>query len=233
MSRQLLRTGLGLSKRKRLPLIILYLPGDAKSRYYFWQIRKYFRELHALQQHGDIMGYATDLGLHFTTNTWLNIAGEWSAWIKCYTPSLPFTKDSLVLDAGAGEGETVFFFYMLGFRRFRCIELNPEKFRILETNTQVLRDAGCELENRPFTAYDVIGVDFAKIDVEGGERELLNLSPSTLPKEVVLETHGRETAEALRHHLRGMTHSMNWGKKDDVWGKEVDLWRFLNKERSE
>jgi hypothetical protein len=179
------------------------------------------------------MGYATDLGFHFTANIWLTITDEWPAWIKCYTPSLPFGKDSLVLDAGAGEGETVLFFYMLGFRRFRCIELNPVKFRALEANTQFLRDARCELENRPFTASDVIGVDFAKIDVEGGETELLKVSPSELPKEIVLETHGREIGEALRHHLRDMTHSMNWGKEVDMWGKDVDMWRFLNKEKSD
>jgi hypothetical protein len=179
------------------------------------------------------MQYATELGFHFTANVWLTIVHEWPAWIKCYTPALQFGKDALMLDAGAGEGETVLFFYMLGFRRFRCVELNSEKFRLLQANTQFLTDARCELENRPFAACDVVGVDFAKIDVEGGERELLKISLSELPREIVLETHGREMREAIRHHLRDMTHSMNWGRKVDVWGKEVDLWRFLNKGRAE
>lgn len=226
MSNHLLRTGLGLSKRKRIPLIVLSVPGNAKSEYYIWQIRKYFRELRLLQRRSDIMRYASDLGFHFTTNIWLNIAKEWSAWLKCYTPSLPFGKDAFMLDAGAGEGETLVFFYKLGFRRFRCVELDPVKFRVLETNTLSLRDAHCELHNRPFMPCDMLGVDFAKIDVEGGETELLKVPLSELPREIVLETHGREVAEALRHHLGNMTHSMNWSKE-----VETDMWRFLNEEQ--
>jgi len=170
------------------------------------------------------MRYATGLGFHFSTVIWQMIALEWPTWIKCYTPSLPFREDSLVLDAGAGEGETLLFFYMLGFRRFRCVELNPARFRFLERNTQSLRDVHCELENRPFEASDVIGVDFAKIDVEGGETELLKVSRVELPKEIVLETHSSQIADALRKHLGGdMTYSMN--------NKGVNMWRVLNKQQ--
>jgi len=196
------------------------MPGG-KNEYYLWQMGKYLHELRLLQRRSDIMAYASDLGLHFTANIWHWISVEWPIWIKCYTPSVHLTKDSLVLDAGAGEGETLLFFYKLGLRRFRCIELDPAKFRVLENNAHSLPEATCELENRAFAAHDAIGVDFAKVDVEGGEMELLKVRPSELPNEIVLETHSPEIAEALKRHLGGMTYSMNWERG-------VDMWRFLN-----
>ena len=172
------------------------------------------------------MRYATDIGLHFTTDVWHVICSEWSTWLKHYKPSIKLSQNALLLDAGAGEGESVLFLYMLGFRCFRCIELDPFRFSRLERNIQQLPGVEFTLVNRAFQSSDLIAVDFAKVDVEGGENELLKVPLSRLPKEIVLETHGPRVARALRRHLTGMTHSVNLGK-------HIDLWRFVNQSTNE
>ena len=147
---------------------------------------------------------------------------ELESWKRCYVPSLFEASDGpLILDAGAGEGETLMFYYLLGFRRFRCVEPDKDCFKRLISNAAKLVDAEVHLFNRRFRTDDVYDVDFAKIDVEGGEIELLQADKQKLPREIVVETHGLDVQKLLLESFK-LEHLM-----DRSWFN-VKIWRWIN-----
>lgn len=79
--------------------------------------------------------------------------------------------------------------------------------------------------NRPFRSEDVKGVDFAKIDIEGAEVELLTVPTKFLPKEVVVETHDRKAREQLQAHMPDMKFLQQL--RDSGPGPEIIVWRWL------
>jgi hypothetical protein len=205
---------LKLSSKKRIPLLVHF-----GREYYPWQL---FKLLEVWSGCREISKQAESLGLEFSNERWRMIADEWDLWKRCYTPSITsLSKDSLILDAGAGEGETVLFYYLLGFRNFHCVELDSTAFRTLKANVANFSGARFDLQNRKFQAEDVQGVEFAKIDVEGGEVELLHADLSSI-REIVLETHGIEIERCLRGRLPEMTHQLNWSDS-------IKMWRWVKK----
>lgn len=130
----------------------------------------------------------------FTTERWSMIRREFeSVWKKHYLPSTHLRKTALILDAGAGEGETILFFASHGLRNIRAIEPDPQAYERMISNSAGLKVTGY---NRSFQLDDIFGVDFAKIDVEGGEVELLQLN--SLPCEIVAEIHGVSLFEEFK-----------------------------------
>jgi SAM-dependent methyltransferase len=201
------------SSRRGIPLVV-----QQGFEYYPWQIL-------SLLKRWSTSRHISKSGLRFTKQRWRIIGLEWESWKRCYAPSDFILKNSLILDAGAGEGETALFYYLAGFRRFRCVESDPRAFMILARNAQCLGDAEFDLRNHPFVAEDTVKVDFAKIDVEGGEIELLKVEPRLLPQEIAVETHGTDVQRALRRHLLGMRllGHMPWNKPDTL------MWRWKNR----
>jgi hypothetical protein len=86
----------------------------------------------------------------------------------------------------------------------------------------------CELFNRPFQSGDVYGVDFAKIDIEGGEVELLNVPAEMLPSQVVMETHASNMRKRMQEHLPDMKLLHQYTVEP-----ETIVWRWLRKHDSE
>jgi hypothetical protein len=178
---------LRLSSKKRIPLLVI-----SDREYYPWQIPDYMR------LHKQIARMVHSLGFEFSHGRIQMLHRELKSWRKCYVPLLfEPSDDPLILDAGAGEGETIMFYYLLGFRRFRCVELNKLFFKRLNSNVAKLGDADVHSFNRGFAAHDVYGVDFAKIDVEGGEAKLIEADNRKLPKEIVVETHSLAVQKLL------------------------------------
>jgi hypothetical protein len=212
---------LGLSSRRRIPIITEY-----GREYYPWQLADLLTIWSKLRR---ISRQIKKYGLAFSACHWQTILVEWAIWDRCYRPtiSLPLEK-CLVLDAGAGEGETVLFYYLLGFRNFRCIESDRTAFSALARNCRSLSDAKFDLRNQRFQGEDALAVDFAKIDVEGGEIELIKVPPNLLPKEIVIETHGRKIETVVRKHLSGMKHQMTLIQEPEA----VILWRWLNPQKT-
>jgi hypothetical protein len=97
---------------------------------------------------------------------------EWSYW---YHPPPRIKPDDLILDVGARDGDTAFWFFGWGYRNLRLVEPNPDNFNgitgFLFENCRELMDKGCKIEIRtkPFDLSDLDGVSFAKFDCEGCE----------------------------------------------------------------
>lgn len=148
---------------------------------------------------------------------------ELESWKRCYVPSLFEPSDNpVILDAGAGEGETVMFYYLLGFRRFTCVESDKVTFERLKRNVAKVGDAEFTLFNRRFKPSDVYDVDFAKIDVEGGEVELIEADKRKLPREIVVETHSLQIEKLLLESFK-LEHLMDVGTS-----RSVRIWHWVN-----
>lgn len=135
----------------------------------------------------------------FSDGTWRLILDEYGVWERRYLPSAPIPKSALILDAGAGEGETILFFAQHGFRNFRAVELDQQKFFKLSEN---VKNWNVEGLNRPFRLEDLEGIHYAKIDIEGGEEVLLQLTE--VPCEMVVEVHGLKLLDAFLRKWSGI-----------------------------
>jgi SAM-dependent methyltransferase len=108
---------------------------------------------------------------------------EYDEWLTYYLP-IP-VKDLVVLDVGAGEGETARFYLEHGARKVICIEPDTPSFKLLEKNA-----AGKPIMclNKKFELTDLkMDFDFMKMDIEGYEETLLSAS---LKQPCVIEVHG-------------------------------------------
>lgn len=93
------------------------------------------------------------------------VDGELEFWHSVYLPANrpDALKDRVVVDLGAGCGETAFFFLKHGARFVYCFESDPAVQRVLDKNygdnprVLVLRER----------------VDFIKVDIEGDEENMV------------------------------------------------------------
>ena len=125
-------------------------------------------------------------------------AAERRSWAKWYGERFSGT----VLDVGAGCGETAAWFMEHGASSVVCVEADPMKAGMLRRNgfTDVIA--------RRFRLSDLlIPHDFLKVDIEGGERLLLDWEGDIRP--CAIEAHAilsgrRDIASALseRFHLK-------------------------------
>ncbi len=117
---------------------------------------------------------------------------EWRTWMRCYAPRGYDFRGKTVLDVGAGEGETVELYRLLGARKFICVEPDPRRAARLRDNSN-MNGWDAEVHEEPFS-LKFLGerFDFMKMDCEGCERALLG-TQVTFP--CVLETHGGSTTQ--------------------------------------
>jgi SAM-dependent methyltransferase len=121
------------------------------------------------------------------------IKSETFDWQKNYLPV--DVKNKIVLDIGAGEGESARFFLNNGASKVICIEPNNYAFSILKANA---RHHPLICLNKRFTLSDLstINFDFMKMDIEGYEEDLL---AKKLDKPAVVEVHGLPLAERFEN----------------------------------
>lgn len=120
------------------------------------------------------------------------LANELDLWERFYAPPKP---GMVVLDAGAGCGETAWVFLNVHkAKKVIALEPDPERFELLVRNARA-NGWGERLEahNERFSPDHLRGVGFAKIDIEGGEWEYRGLAyPPT-----VMETHSQQIRRAF------------------------------------
>jgi ribosomal protein L11 methylase PrmA len=112
---------------------------------------------------------------------------EWPRyWEKYYLPP-GGVGGKVVLDAGAGAGESAYFFFNHGARRVIAIEQDARSVEFLRENA-TRNKWDMEIIHSSFRAEFVreSRCDFMKVDVEGGEKEIIVLDK--LP-ECFIETH--------------------------------------------
>jgi hypothetical protein len=129
-----------------------------------------------------------------------DIICQWKQWEKYYLPEFSL-EGKTVLDVGAGCGETAYFYFLHGAKRVIAVEVDPVQLELLKGNAELngWNDDGHQLNIIP-RAFEVEDLrrekfDFAKIDIEGGEADLLALDEIDFP--MVLEAHGAYLRDKL------------------------------------
>ena len=161
-----------------------YLPLLLRSR--GWSLKQ--RNSHSVVKHNGTV-------LHLTTTKAGALVWEWSYWKRTYLP--PFSlQEKTVLDIGAGSGETAYFFFEHGASKVVAVESSEEDVKFLRENAR-RHDWNIEIIEQPFSLSHLKEpFDFMKMDIEGGERLLLDLDKIDFP--CVLEAHTVDLAHAFR-----------------------------------
>jgi SAM-dependent methyltransferase len=110
---------------------------------------------------------------------------EWKEWNKYYKPF--DLNGKTIVDIGAGEGETAYFFFKNGAKRVIAIEPNRQRCELLLENAKKF-NWDILIENKKFNPIELyrIKYDLCKIDIEGYEHLLLNYAE--FPN-IVVEVH--------------------------------------------
>ena len=121
------------------------------------------------------------------------ILSEWKEWEKYYLPV--DVKGKVVLDVGAGEGETAYFFLRHGAERVVCVEPDKVAYDYLLVNARVHPEMTVlthPFENRQL---EVFTHALLKMDIEGYEESLLEVTP---PSPAVIEVHGLQLRDKFK-----------------------------------
>lgn len=118
---------------------------------------------------------------------------EWSIWESHYAPTFGVAGKT-VLDIGAGDGETAFFYFSKGAGRVICVEPDEARAGLLRQNVE-RNHWNCQVLSERFSpAHLSLPFDFCKMDCEGCESSLLALD--RLPP-IVVEVHDEAVKTAL------------------------------------
>ena len=120
------------------------------------------------------------------------LATELGLWLKQYAPP---RKGEVIIDVGAGCGETAWMYYRwFAPRAVISIEPDPERFALLKRNSELNGWPNHTVINdvlRPehfLTDYGAGACTFAKVDIEGAERGFVGFLRD-LGVPFVMETH--------------------------------------------
>ena len=145
------------------------------------------------------------------------IASQLKLWEETYLPAFSLSG-KIVLDAGAGCGETTWFFFSHGASKVIAIEPNKRCSSIFAENA-MKNSWNYELHETKFApAHLLMKFDFAKVDCEGGELVLLQVDRLGACR---VELHpdfigtNRVNAIIAKH---GLVHV-----KDLIWGNESSV----------
>jgi hypothetical protein len=124
---------------------------------------------------------------------WFKESGEWE---KEYIPK-GGVQGKVVLDVGAGAGETAYFFFAHGASKVICVEPDQKAVAMLERNAAKL-GWNVEILARPFTIADLgLPFDFMKLDAEqAGDTVMLQYFGKLPP--LAMEIHSKEAADTLK-----------------------------------
>lgn len=116
---------------------------------------------------------------------------EFQRWEKQYTPV--DLRGKTVLDVGAGEGETAYFFLLYGAKKVVCIEPDEKSYAMLIKNAKGKK---IQCLQKEFQLTDLeLPHDFMKMDIEGWEYLLLQ---TELKTPAVVELHGLPLRQKFR-----------------------------------
>jgi len=128
------------------------------------------------------------------------LAHEWSVWKRAYVPVS--VNGKIVLDIGAGCGETAYLYFRNGARKIICVEPDPKAVECLSENA-ARHSWNVEVVPEIFN-LDMLQqyrFDFMKMDGEGCEKDLLELNE--LPTSSIIESHSLQLTSALMRQFGG------------------------------
>lgn len=209
---------IGISPKRHVPALYIGSRGLFPHEYVriAWQMRDW-----KLQRTGADcykVRHRSD-SLQVTRARATSIICEWKQWEKYYLPEFSL-EGKTVFDIGAGCGETAYFYFLHGAKRVIAVEMDPVQVELLKSNAELncwnngtrefrIIPRAFELEDLEREKFD-----FAKIDIEGGEANLLKLDTIGFP--VVLEVHGTELRKQLVQRF-GLSTLVRAIPLEDVW----------------
>jgi SAM-dependent methyltransferase len=185
----------GISKRRHLPVLKL-LDHSISPFSGLAVVRRFWRWRLESVPGSDLVQVSTPLDkLVMSRDRAGMMLYEWGTWTRYYAPRGFDFSGKTVLDVGAGEGETVELYRLLGAKRFICVEPDPKRVARLRENA-AKNGWAAEVFEEPFSAkFLQEKFDFMKMDCEGCESALVG-TPISFP--CVLETHRSATAGFLK-----------------------------------
>ena len=176
---------IGLSRKKKLPCLHYF-----NSTFMLWYpsfLELFVRSFGWSYKDSILEGYGVRLFCPFKEHARM-IVDEWKMWEEYYVPSFSL-EGKIVLDAGAGVGETAIFYAKHSASEIYAVEIDREKAKLIEKNAK-LNNVDVEVFAEPFSLKHLtLPFDFAKIDVEGAEAELLRLERINFP--CIIEVHNK------------------------------------------
>ena len=144
------------------------------------------------------------------------IRSESFDWDKHYLPIS--VRNLVVLDVGAGEGETARFFLQKGAAKVICIEPSHDSFKYLKRNSVSHPIVPI---NKFFEMSDLLtqSFDFLKMDIEGYEESLLE---TELIKPAVVEVHGLQ----LRDKFQKVGWRIEYQRVEDIKGYSCTTYAY-------
>jgi hypothetical protein len=118
------------------------------------------------------------------------IKTETSDWEKHYLPV--DLRGKVVLDIGAGEGETAMFFLKHGASKVVCVESCPDAYTYLAVNQRNHPHRITAINSKFQISQLNIAHDFLKMDIEGYEEVLLGVK---LVTPAAVEVHGLQLSD--------------------------------------
>ncbi len=173
---------LGFSKRFHVPLIRVL-----STDFYFWKLPfvlfNSFKLNPKEEKDGTVSMNLYGRRIKLLPPHAAMVFGELRMWEKSYLPV--DLKGKVVLDVGAGCGETAIFYLKHGAEKVIAIEPNPKAFELLKEN---LSGLNVEAINTQFNLSHLqLQHDFMKMDGEGCEKLLLSYEGEIKP--CVIEAH--------------------------------------------
>jgi hypothetical protein len=185
---------LGISRRRHLPVLKL-LDHSVSPASGLSVIRQFWKWSLERVPNSDLVEVSTPLDkLLMSRDRAGMMLYEWGTWTRWYVPHGFDFHGKTVLDVGAGEGETVELYRLLGAKKFICVEPDPKRAERLRENS-ARNGWDAEVFEEPFSLkFLERDFDFMKMDCEGCERILLG---TRVAFPCVLETHGSSTTEGF------------------------------------
>ena len=215
---KLIRPSLGISPKRHVPALYIGKRGLFPHEYIriAWQMRDWKIQRKGADSY--LISHGND-SLILTGARVGAVICEWKQWEKHYLPE--FSLDGkTILDVGAGCGETAYLYFQHGAKRVIAIEIDPVQVEVLKRNSDLnsWNNETRELKiiPRAFELQDLSRekFDFAKIDIEGGEADLLKLDEISFP--LVMEAHGIELRDKLVQKF-GLSILVKALPLEDVW----------------
>jgi hypothetical protein len=186
--RVLMLPKLGFSNRKKLP--VWKLGNRTFPLWDYWQIKRKIQP-YSLKVRADglwemhVFGYDMVLTDYYG----MLVLNESNLWDRYLATDI---KDKVVLDVGAGCGETALWFLSKGAKHVVAIESDDKAFELLVQNT---KGHSVDCISGKFNLDSLnIPHDYLKLDIEGGEDIMLQASDLRYDKPFVVEIHDKSKA---------------------------------------